>query len=156
MASVIPGQGARRPLSVADVLPAAPARQMALLRLGVYLIVGGICFCIGVGGFVALRLLKLPILTASVVSSVTATLVNYLLCCGFVSAVDVSRVRRRSSDSSLLLLLGSGSIPQWSGFWPEFCGWIQRLPKSSLFFPYSHGTISGDAQWCLTEARPLQ
>jgi putative flippase GtrA len=36
------------------------------------------------GGFVALRLCKLPILTASVLSFVTATLVNYLLCCGFV------------------------------------------------------------------------
>jgi putative flippase GtrA len=31
-----------------------------------------------------LRLCKLPILTASVLSFVAATLVNYLLCCGFV------------------------------------------------------------------------
>jgi putative flippase GtrA len=41
------------------------------------------CFCIDIAGFVALRSLKLPILTASVLSFVTATLVNYLLCCGF-------------------------------------------------------------------------
>ena len=57
---------------------------MALLQLGIYLIVGGICFCIDVGGFVALRSLKLPILAASVLSFITATLSNYLLCCGFV------------------------------------------------------------------------
>jgi hypothetical protein len=64
--------------------PAAPARQIALLQLGIYSLVGGICFCIDVGGFVALRSLKLPILTASVLSFVTATFVNSLLCCGFV------------------------------------------------------------------------
>jgi putative flippase GtrA len=57
---------------------------MALLQLGLYLIVGGICFFIDVGGFVILRLFKLPILTASVLSFITATLVNYLLCCAFV------------------------------------------------------------------------
>jgi putative flippase GtrA len=81
---VIPGKGDRPPLSVADTASAAMARQMALLQLGLYFIVGGICFCIDVGGFVALRLSNLPILTASVLSFVTATLVNYMLCCGFV------------------------------------------------------------------------
>jgi putative flippase GtrA len=84
VASVIPGQGDCQPLSGADVISAAPARHMALLQLILYFIIGGICFCIDVGGFVALRLCKLPILTASVLSFVTATLVNYLLCCGFV------------------------------------------------------------------------
>ena len=69
---------------MADVVSAAPARQMALLQLGLYFIVGGICFCIDIGGFVALRSLTLPILTASVLSFVAATLVNYVLCCGFV------------------------------------------------------------------------
>jgi putative flippase GtrA len=63
---------------------AGPARQIALLQPGIYSFAGGICFCIDVGGFVALRSLKLPILTASALSFVTATLVNYLLCCGFV------------------------------------------------------------------------
>jgi putative flippase GtrA len=37
-----------------------------------------ICFCIDVGGFVALRLLKLPILPASVLSFVTATLCSFV------------------------------------------------------------------------------
>ena len=59
-------------------------QQIALLQLGVYLVVGGICFCIDVGGFVVLRSLRLPILAASVLSFVTATLANYMLCCGFV------------------------------------------------------------------------
>lgn len=57
---------------------------MALLQLVLYFIVGGICFFIDVGGFVALRFCKLPILTASALSFTIATLVNYLLCCGFV------------------------------------------------------------------------
>ena len=84
MASVIPRQVPRRGQSGLDGDSAAPDRQMALFQLGIYLIVGGICFCIDVGGFVALRSLKLPILTASVLSFVTANLANYLLCCGFV------------------------------------------------------------------------
>jgi len=61
-----------------------PGAHVALIQLGLYLIVGGICFVIDVGGFIALRLCKLPILTASVLSFVTATLFNYVLCCGFV------------------------------------------------------------------------
>jgi putative flippase GtrA len=84
MASVIIGQGDRWPHRGADVISAAPPRHVALLQLGLYLIVGGICFFIDVGGFVVLRLGGLPILTASALSFVTATLVNYLLCCGFV------------------------------------------------------------------------
>jgi putative flippase GtrA len=84
MASVIPREGNRRPYLEATVISAAPARHLALLQLGLYFIVGGVCFCIDIGGFVALRSLKLPILAASALSFVTATLVNYLLCCGFV------------------------------------------------------------------------
>jgi putative flippase GtrA len=84
MASVIPRQLARRAQSALDGEAASSARHLALFQLGLYFIVGGICFCIDVVGFVALRSLKLPILTASVLSFVTATLVNYLLCCGFV------------------------------------------------------------------------
>ena len=67
-----------------NVSPAAPKQRMALLQLGLYLVVGGICFLIDVGGFVVLRLCKLPILTASVLSFITATFLNYILCCGFV------------------------------------------------------------------------
>jgi putative flippase GtrA len=59
-------------------------RHMALLQLVVYFVVGGICFFIDVGGFVALRFSKLALLTASALSFTMATLVNYLLCCGFV------------------------------------------------------------------------
>jgi putative flippase GtrA len=84
MASMIPRQVPHRAQSELDADAAVPARHLALLQLGLYFIVGGICFCIDIGGFVALRLLTLPILTASVFSFVTATLVNYLLCCGFV------------------------------------------------------------------------
>jgi putative flippase GtrA len=84
MASVITRTGNRWLLSWPGVTSAAPARHMALLQLGLYLIVGAISFFIDVGGFVIQRLCKLPILTASVLSFITATLVNYLLCCGFI------------------------------------------------------------------------
>jgi putative flippase GtrA len=99
MASVVPRQLRRRTHSVADVGLAVPAPQIAVLQLGLYFIVGGICFCIDIGGFVALRLLKLPILPASVLSFVTATLVNYLLCCGFVF-----RSRRFSRSEEIVRL----------------------------------------------------
>ena len=81
---MIPGEVPHRAQSGLDGDSAAPVRQMALLQLGSYFIVGGICFCIDIGGFVALRSLNLPILPASALSFVTATFVNYLLCCGFV------------------------------------------------------------------------
>jgi len=84
MASVIPGEGDSRPHTGVAIISAAPARHLALLQLGFYFIVGGVCFCIDIGCFVALRSLKFPILTASVLSFVTATLVNYFLCCGLV------------------------------------------------------------------------
>jgi putative flippase GtrA len=55
-----------------------------LRQLGLYFIVGGICFFIDIGGFVILRLFDLAVLPASALSFVTATLFNYLLCCSFV------------------------------------------------------------------------
>ena len=63
---------------------AAPRRQLAILQLALYLVVGGICFCVDVGGFVALRYWRFPVLPASAASFVTANLVNYLLCRAFV------------------------------------------------------------------------
>ena len=61
-----------------------PRRHLVLIQLGLYLIVGAICFVIDVGGFVALRGCGLPILSASALSFVMATLVNYVLCCALV------------------------------------------------------------------------
>jgi putative flippase GtrA len=57
---------------------------MMMHQLGLYFIVGGICFFVDIGGFIILRLSDLPILPASALSFVTATLVNYSLCCSFV------------------------------------------------------------------------
>ena len=77
MASVIGPRG------VADIISRL-RRHLALIQLGLYLIVGAICFVIDVGGFVALRRCGLPILSASALSFVTATLFNYVLCCALV------------------------------------------------------------------------
>lgn len=126
---MIIGQGDRRPHRGADIISAAPPWHVALLQLGLYLIVGGICFFIDVRGFVVLRLCGLPILTASALSFVTATRVNYLLCCGFVFRRGASRAQKRSSDFSLLLSSALGSIPRWCCFWPRSCCSIRRSPK---------------------------
>ena len=86
MASVIPRD--RHPLAVTRVggyraLPGVGTWRCSSWRS--ILLLARVCFCIDVGGFVAAPPpCKLPILTASVLSFVTATLVNYLLCCGFV------------------------------------------------------------------------
>jgi putative flippase GtrA len=80
-------------------------RTEELLQLTFYLVVGGICFCIDIGGFIALRHLELPIMTASAVSFVTATVANYALCCAFVF-----RSGRFSRPEELLRLFGISVI----------------------------------------------
>jgi putative flippase GtrA len=77
-------------------LPAGTLHQLAL-----YLVVGTICFCIDIGGFVTLRYFELPVLTASATSFVAATLINYLLCCAFVF-----RKGRFSRPEEMLRLFG--------------------------------------------------
>jgi putative flippase GtrA len=79
-----PAQWHRLSRLAVDRMLASTHRQMALLQFGFYLVVGGICFSIDITGFVILCAFKLPILTASAISFVTATIVNYLLCCAFV------------------------------------------------------------------------
>jgi putative flippase GtrA len=76
-------------------------RDIAVLQFGCYLIVGGICFSIDITGFVVLRYLNLPILTASAISFTVATISNYLLCCAFVF-----RSGRFSRREELLRLFG--------------------------------------------------
>ena len=61
-----------------------PDRYAALLQLMLYLVVGGICFCIDIGGFILVRQLPVSVLTASAISFMAATFANYLLCCTFV------------------------------------------------------------------------
>jgi hypothetical protein len=68
MASVIPEEGNSRPLSRGGRHLACAGAAHGALQLGLYFIVGGILFCIDVGGFVAPRSLKLPILAASALS----------------------------------------------------------------------------------------
>jgi putative flippase GtrA len=69
----------------ADFVLISPHRQqLALLQFAFYLLVDGICFSVDIVGFVPLRYLDLPILGASAISFVTATIANYLLCCTLV------------------------------------------------------------------------
>ena len=84
MASVIVGRTPYWPRNEGTCVAAEPGRHLAMVQLGLYLIVGGICFFIDIGCFIALRLCNLPILTSSALSFITATLFNYVLCCGFV------------------------------------------------------------------------
>jgi putative flippase GtrA len=63
----------------------SPDRHLALLQILMYLIVGGICFCIDIGGFILIcEFVVVSILMASAISFTAATLANYLLCCAFV------------------------------------------------------------------------
>jgi putative flippase GtrA len=60
-------------------------RHVTLLQVLMYLIVGGICFCIDIGGFILIfQLSVVSIIIASAISFTAATLANYLLCCTFV------------------------------------------------------------------------
>ena len=52
----------------------------AVLQLGWYLIVGGSAFVIDIGCFVALTKIGVPVLLASALSFLMATVVNYFLC----------------------------------------------------------------------------
>jgi putative flippase GtrA len=79
-----PEQRHRRRRLGADSILAALPREIALLQFGIYVVVGGICFCIDIGGFMLLRFFEAPILHASATSFVAATLANHALCCVFV------------------------------------------------------------------------
>jgi putative flippase GtrA len=81
---VITGRILRRLQSSFESASATLPKHMMMHQLGLYFIVGGICFFIDIVGFIILRLFDLPILPASALSFVTATLVNYSLCCSFV------------------------------------------------------------------------
>jgi putative flippase GtrA len=112
-----------------------PDRHMTLLQVLLYLIVGGICFCIDIGGFILLLHLAIPVLTASVVSFVTATFMNYFLCCVFVF-----RSGRFSRSEEMLRLffiavigLGLNSAVVW--FLAECLAFPPTLAKVLAVFP---------------------
>jgi putative flippase GtrA len=47
------------------------------VQFSLYLIVGGLSFCIDIGAFVVLRSIELPIILSSVMSFSLATIANY-------------------------------------------------------------------------------
>jgi putative flippase GtrA len=100
---------------MAGGIPVARRRQMAILQVALYLVVGGISFCVDIGGFVFLRYFQLAVLPASAASFVTATLVNYLLCRAFV--FRSGRFSRREEASRLFVIavvgLGLNSAAVW-------------------------------------------
>jgi putative flippase GtrA len=114
---------------------AEPRRQLAILQLALYLVVGGICFCVDIGGFVALRYWQLPVLPASAASFVTATLVNYLLCRAFV--FRSGRFSRPEEVSRLFVIavvgLGLNSAAVW--LLAEVLGADSTLAKVLAVFP---------------------
>jgi putative flippase GtrA len=135
VAPVKPGQTRRRPGFGVHTILTAPQRHLALLQLALYLVVGGICFCIDIGGFIALRYVAFPILAASATSFVTATLANYLLCCAFVF-----RSGRFSRSEEILRLfaiavigLGLNSATVW--FLAQILGAAPTLAKILAVFP---------------------
>jgi len=88
-----------------------------VLQFALYLIVGSVCFCIDIGGFlIILWLLSLPILIASALSFVISTVANYALCCAFV--FRRGRFSRLEEMSRLLVVsvigLGLNSAMVWA------------------------------------------
>ena len=51
-----------------------------MVQFALYLIVGGLCTCFDIGGFLVIRLFGTPVLPASATSFTMATLANYVLC----------------------------------------------------------------------------
>jgi putative flippase GtrA len=122
-------------LLVSGRMLASPHRQVAVLQFGFYLVVGGICFSIDIAGFVVLRSFKLPILTASAISFVTATIANYLLCCAFV--FRRGRFSRREELLRLFAIaivgLGLNSAVVW--LLTEILVWNPTLAKVLAVLP---------------------
>jgi putative flippase GtrA len=119
----------------AQGIAAAPQRWLATLQLALYLVVGGICFCIDIGGFIALRYLGFPILVASAMSFSTATLANYLLCCAVV--FRRGRFSRQEEVARLFAIavvgLGLNSAMVW--FLAEIVRADPTLAKIIAVFP---------------------
>jgi putative flippase GtrA len=120
---------------------------MLLRQLVLYLVVGGICFFIDVGGFVVLHVCGLPILAASALSFVTATLVNYALCCGFV--FRSGRFSRPEEIVRLfaIALVGLGLNSLGVLLLAQFLRFDSTFAKILAVFPCLPGIISDAANW---------
>ena len=112
-----------------------PQRRQALVQLALYLVVGGTCFCIDIGGFIVLRHLGFPILAASATSFVMATFANYLLCCALV--FRSGRFSRAEEILRLFVIaivgLGLNSAMVW--LLAEILGVNPTLAKILAVFP---------------------
>jgi putative flippase GtrA len=108
MASVIPEGGNSRRNREPAVILGSPMRSIALLQVGLYLVVGAFCCFVDIGGFVALSFWGFPILSASALSFVTATLINYSLCCSFV--FRSGRYSRLEEIVRLFVIAGVGLV----------------------------------------------
>src|SRR5437763_14150657 len=62
------------------------------MQFFLYLIVGGLCFFVDIGVFVALRALAVAVIPASITSFLIATVANYLL--SIILAFERGRFRR--------------------------------------------------------------
>jgi putative flippase GtrA len=155
-----PGQVQCRIQSGWDGDFAIPTRHMVLRQLGLYLIVGVVCFFIDIGGFVVLRLCELPILLASALSFTTATLVNYSLCCSFVFRRGRFSRPEEIVRLFVIALVGLGLNSVMVLLLARILGLNPTLakilaPRYSQCFQCSPGIISDDAHWfSTTEAFP--
>jgi len=128
-------------------------RQMALVQLALYVVVGGICFCIDIGGFIVLRYLGVPILVASAASFTTATLANYLLCCALV----FHRGRFSRAEEMLRLFsiavvgLGLNSAAVW--FLAKVLGFDPTLAKILAVIPVFAWNYLG-RRWAVFDGTP--
>jgi putative flippase GtrA len=124
--------------------PATLPKRMIVRQLGLYFIVGGICFFVDIGGFIFLRLSALPILPASALSFVTATFVNYSLCCSFVFRKGRFSSPEEIARLFLIALVGFGLNSLVVLFLARILLFNPRLSK---IVAASLGILSDDASW---------
>ena len=143
----------RPPHFEAQNISAASRQQVALVQLALYVVVGGICFCIDIGGFIVLRYLGVPILVASAASFTTATLANYLLCCALV----FHRGRFSRAEEMLRLFsiavvgLGLNSAAVW--FLAKVLGFDPTLAKILAVIPVFAWNYLG-RRWAVFDGTP--
>jgi len=150
---VKPGQTRRRSRFEARSILEVAQRQPTLFQLALYLVVGGICFCIDIGGFIVLRYFGLATLTASATSFVTATLVNYLLCCALV--FRRGRFSRHAEIFRLFVIaligLGLNSAVVW--LLAEVLSFDPTLAKILAVFPVFAWNYLG-RRWVVFDGTP--
>jgi putative flippase GtrA len=79
---------------------------LIIAQFALYLVVGGLAFCVDIGAFMGLRAIAMPLYAASVASFVLATVANYFL--SYLLAFKRGRFGRGGELARLFAVAGIG------------------------------------------------